>query len=184
MKGHGLSFVPRLWVNINFGNMNQNFLQLTFKNQTTGATVTTVTLTTDEVPQGLTRNAPLTINTTTTAEGRARTFQNPDGVTFSFAIVLSDAATLGKLDTIAAQVALGRTVDAQCLIGSMIYNATSDRLVYNASIGLLSGGVVTSFDREFRQVVGDGQRSRNSAAMVIRQGGANALPLAANYVGN
>lgn len=164
--------------------MNQNFLQLTFKNQTTGAVVTTVTLTTDEVPQGIIRNVPFTINTATTAEGRARTFANPDGITFSFAIVMADAATLGKLDMIAAQVSNGRTVDAQCLIGSMIYNATSDRLVYNASIGLLSGGVVTSFDVDYRQVVGSGQRSRNSAAVVIRQGGANALPLAINYVGN
>jgi len=164
--------------------MVQDFITLTFKNATTGATVTTVTLTTDEVPEGLIRNAPFTITAFTTAEGRDRTFQNPDGVSFAFSIVLAENATLGKLDTIAAQVALGRTVDAQCLIGTMIYSATSDRLVYNATIGQLLGGVVTEFDKNYRQAVGSGQRSRNSTPMVIRQGGDNALPLAANYVGN
>ena len=164
--------------------MTQNFLTLTFKNQTTGAVVTTVTLTTDEVPAGVTRNVPYTTTATTTAEGRSRTFQSPDGITFAFSVVMAEAATLGKLDMIAAQVSNGRTVDVQCLIGSMIYNATTDRLVYNASIGQILGGVVTEFDLNFRQIVGTGQRSRNSVSLVIRSGGANALPLAFNYVGN
>lgn len=164
--------------------MNQNLLQLTFKNQTTGAVVRTVTLTTDEVPQGIIRNVPMVVNATITTEGRARTFQKSDGVTFLFSVVMAAAETMQKLDYIAAEVALGRTVDAQCLIGSMIYSATSDRLTYSGAIGLLSGGVVTNMDVNYRQIVGAGQRSRNTTAITIREGGANALPLAANYVGN
>lgn len=164
--------------------MVQNFLQLVFKNASTGATVDTITLTTDEVPAGVTRNVPVRINSFTTVEGRGRMFPAQDGVEFSFTVVMAADATVRKLDLINTYVALGYTVDATALIGALSYNVTFDRLEYNSGQASIVGGVVMSMEHTHRQMVSTGLRDRVEIPFVIRQGGATALPLAANYVGN
>lgn len=163
--------------------MVQNFLQLQFRNSV-GTLVDTVTFTTDEIPGGITRNVPFVVNAFTTVEGKGRTFPQQDGANFSFTIVLAANITLKKLDSMATYTALGYTVDATALIGPMVYNATTENLVYSAGQAVITNGLIMEFVPNYRQMVGNGQRSRVEVPIVIREGGATALPLAINYVGN
>lgn len=161
-----------------------NFLQLVFKNATTGATVDTITFTGDEVPAGVIRNVPVRINSFTTIEGKGRTFPQSDGVQFTFSVVLAADATVRKLDLLNTYVALGYTVDVTLLTGALQYSTVHDQLEYNAGQASIVGGVIMEMEHTHRQMLQTGLRDRVEIPMVIRQGGATALPLAANYVGN
>ena len=161
-----------------------DFLRLTFKNPATGATTATITLTSDEIPAGITRNVPYQVRAYVTTEGLGRSFPKQDGTYFSFTVVLANNITMKKLEDISTRVALGDTVDALALSGSMAYNATTEQLQYNTALGTLNNAVFESIGVDFRQFVGTGQRNRVEVPIVIRQGGALALPFAADYVGN
>jgi hypothetical protein len=163
--------------------MTQNFLQLQFRNQV-GTLIDTVTFTTDEIPAGITRNVPFRINSFVTVEGKGRAFPQQDGTRFEFTVVLAANITLRKLDSLATNSALGYTVDATALIGAMNYNAVTENLEYNAGQATITNGLIMEFTPNYRQMVGSGQRSRVEVPIVIREGGATALPLAINYVGN
>ena len=102
-----------------------NFIQLDFKNAETGAAITTVFLQDDEVPSGVNRNEAGQIVANTTANGLARTWLKPDGIQFSWEIVISRNTTMNTLDQIWDLIDLGRICDVKVLSGMISANDTN-----------------------------------------------------------
>lgn len=161
-----------------------NFVQLNFKDASTGAAIATIYLTGDECPAGVTRNENTSLISQITAEGRARVFTKPDGIEFRMSVVLEQAETMNKLDLIQTHIANGRIVDVLLLSGVSVWSSTLDAPVYSVSKATITNGVITSFDNAWRRSNVKGQVSRVEVPLVIRQGASTALPLAADWIGN
>jgi len=160
-----------------------NFIQLDFKNAETGAAITTVYLQDDEVPSGVNRNEAGQIVANTTANGLARTWLKPDGIQFSWEIVISRNTTINTLDQIWDLIDLGRICDVKVLAG-MVTGGSVGYPVYSVTNAVLLNGVITAFKNDWRQAVAMGQVATVRIPMVVRQSAGFALPSAANWVGN
>jgi hypothetical protein len=160
-----------------------NFIQILYKIASTGQAVQSLYLTADEVPNGVTRNESPMIVANITTLGRGRTFTKADGIEFSFDIVIDEAATIGKLDTIQTNIGNGYICDVYVLTGVSAYNPLTNAVIYSTAKAIIYDAVVMEFDNTWRKSVAGGQLSRLPVAIRIRQGASNALPLSADWVG-
>jgi len=160
-----------------------NFIQLDFRNAETGAAITTVYLQDDEVPNGVNRNEAGQIIESRTTNGKSRTWLKPDGVQFSWEIVISRNTTISTLDQIWDLISLGRICDVKVLSG-MVTGGSGGYPVYSVTNAVLLNGVITAFKNDWRQAVAMGQVATVRIPMVVRQSAGFALPSAVNWVGN